>query len=266
VGVSAWAVSNAAELMLGQTFWTSIARRRMNDQVATRRDHYIVCGYGRLGQQIVQDLRARGETFVVIDFDDALEDEMLEGRIPHLLADATTDAALSEARIGFARGLVAALDTDANNVLTVLTARGLNPDVLIVARANNDLSEPKLRRAGADRVIAPSSIGGHRLALALLRPAVDDFFTRVFNFEVDQDIDVGQVTIPKSSPFHGKSIAQSGLRRVRNLTILAVRKEDGGFDLTPGPDRVILAGETLIIIGPSHDVYDLEATYGSESG
>jgi voltage-gated potassium channel len=264
VGSAAWAVSNAAEVMLGQTFWVSVQRRRNRETVMEMKDHYVVCGYGRLGRQIVRDLEARGEPFVVVDEDETLEAELIEHRIPHLLRDATLEETLVDAGVRDARGLVSALDSDANNVLTVLTARELNANLLVVSRANMESSESKLRRAGADRMVTPEAIGGHRLALALLRPAVHDFFGHVFNFGSEPDVDVGQITISKDSPFSGQTVAGCDLRRVRSVSILAIRTKAGRFDLNPDADRVIEPDETLIVIGPADAIYELEALYTAE--
>jgi voltage-gated potassium channel len=261
VGTAAWAISNAAEVMLGQTFWKSVQRRRNRDMVDEMQDHYIICGYGRLGRQILRDLRARGEPFMVVDWNEDVEEELLESNIPHIIDDASSEDSLRKAGIERARGIVAALDDDAQNVLTVLTARELNPRLLIIARAGTETLESKLLRAGADRVVTPSSIGGHRLALALLRPAVHDFFGHIFHLGAKPDVDVGQITVPEDSPFAGQTIQGCDLRRIRNVSILAIRKPDGSFDLNPGAQRTIDAGETLIFIGPAESVYDLEALY-----
>lgn len=261
VGTAAWAISNAAEVMLGQTFWVSVQRRRNRNMVDTMQDHHIICGYGPLGRQILRDLSVRGEPFIVLDWSESVEEELLEAGVPHLIADATSESTLRDAGIEEARGLVAALGDDAQNVLTVLTARELNPRLLIIARAGTEGLESKLLRAGADRVVTPSSIGGHRLALALLRPAVHDFFGRIFTLGAEPDVDVGQITVPEDSPFAGQTIEGCDLRRIRNVSILAIRKSDGLFDLNPGAQRIIEPGETLIFIGPAEAVYDLEALY-----
>ena len=264
VGTGAWAATRAVEVMLGQTLWLSVQRRRMRQSLAGLRDHYVICGHGRLGTRIERDLRARGEPFVVIDWSEQVEELFLAENIPHVIGDATHDEVLRAAGVERARGLVSALDGDANNVLTVLSARELNPDLLIVARANNEASEPKLRRAGADRVVTPDAIGGHRLALALLRPAVHDLFNEVFSFGVEIKVDVGQITIEPQSPFAGQTVAGCDLRRVRNVSILAVREPGGAFTLNPDAERIILPGETLIVIGPAEAVYDLEAMYSGD--
>jgi voltage-gated potassium channel len=264
VGVGAWAASNLVEVALGQTLWTSVQRRRMKENLSQLRDHYVVCGHGRLGTRIVRDLAARGEAFVVVDHDPRLEEQLLASQTPHLIGDATQDDVLSRVRVDRARGLVSALDSDANNVLTVLTAREMNPRLLIVARANAEHSESKLRRAGADRVVTPDDIGGHRLALALLRPAVHDLFNEIFSFGLNIAVDVGQITIPPDSPFAGQTVAGCDLRRMRNVSILAVREPRGEFALNPDASRVLRPGETMIVIGPAEAIYELEALYGEE--
>jgi voltage-gated potassium channel len=263
VGVisAAWAITNAIEVVLGQTFWVGVQRRRMSELLTDLRDHYIVCGYGRLGKQIVRDLQARGERFVIVEYGEDMEEFFLEKRIPHVMGDATHDATLEKAGIKRARGLVSALDKDANNVLTVLTAREMNPGLLIVSRANSEIIEPKLRRAGADRTVTPEAIGGHRLALALLRPAVHDLFSRLFNPGETPDVDVGQLTIEADSPFAGQTVAACDLRRLRNLTVLAIRASGGEFDLTPPADRVVSVGDTIVVIGPAKSVYEVESLY-----
>lgn len=264
VGIGAWAATNAVEVMLGQTLWLSVQKRRMKTTLAELRDHYVICGHGRLGTRIERDLRARGELFVVVDWQASREELFLGEDIPHVIGDATQDEVLRTAGVERARGLVSALDSDASNVLTVLTARGLNPGLLIVARANSESSEAKLRRAGADRVVTPDAIGGHRLALALLRPSVHDLFDEIFSFGVETSVDVGQMTIPPESPFAGQTVAGCDLRRLRNVSILAIREANGGFTLNPDAGRVIHPGETLILIGPAEAVYELEAMYSGE--
>jgi len=261
VGAVAWAFTRAFEVTLGEAFWSSVRKQRMKERISRLSGHYIVCGYGRLGRRIVQDLLARGEPCVVIDLAAETEEVLQRDQILYVRGDATRDEVMMQAGVKRARGLVSAMDTDANNVLAVLTARGLNPRLLIVARANSEGSERKLERAGADRVVTPESIGGHRLALALLRPGVHDFLNRIFSFHPDLEIDVGQINVPGDSPFAGQTVAGCDLRRVRNVSILGIQLPDGEFVLNPDPDRVIEPEQTLILIGPAEAIYELEALY-----
>jgi len=256
VGTGAWALSNGVEIVLGQKLWNSVRRRKMEERIKSLKGHYIVCGYGRTGGQIVRDLKARHVDDVVVEERLDKQEEFLEKDILHIIGDATLDEVLLDAGIKSARGLVAALDQDAGNVMVVLTARGYNPDLLIVGRATSETAESKLLRAGADRVVSPYAIGGHRLALALVQPTVHDFFHRIFNVE-DVSADIGEIFVDASSPLAGQTILDSDLRKEWNLTILAIRKEnDGEFILSPDPRRVIAPGETLIVIGDPIAIYE----------
>ena len=255
-GVTA-AVSNAAEAVLGQRLWDSLHQRRIEGMIKVMHNHYIVCGFGRMGGQVVRDLQQRGEAFVVIDLSAKNLQPLLDEQTPYLVADATQDSTLSEAGVERARGLVAALDTDADNVLTVLTARGLNQNLFIVARATGRTSEGKLLRAGANRVVSPYEIGGHRMGVALLRPSVHDFLTRIS--VGSPDMDMGQVLVTEDSRLAGQSVGGCELRSKYQVSILAVQMPGGAFTINPDPERILQAGETLIIIGPAQSIYRLEA-------
>lgn len=220
-------------------------------------NHYVVCGYGRIGRQIARDLRAREQPFVVIDLNNANEDVFLEEQINYIIGNATLDETQLEAGIKRANGFVAALDTDADNVLAVLTARELNPGLFIVARAENPTSERKLRRAGANRVVSPYDIGGHRLSLALLRPAVHDLLNQIFDAS-NQDADLGEIRVDANSRLAGQTIGRCDLRSVRNLTILAIQKPNGEFTINPSPQHEINPGEILIVVGPPDAIYYIE--------
>lgn len=264
VGAATSAISNAVEVVLGERLWFSVRQRRLEKLLLTMNNHYVVCGYGRMGQQIIRDLRARNESFVVIEAQPEMAALFLEENIPYVIGDATQDDVQLEAGIERARGFVAALDTDADNVLAVLTARGLNPDLFIVTRATHATTEKKLHRAGADRVVSPYDIGGHRVALALMRPAVHDFLNHIFDV-TQMDMDIGEIHIRPGSPLAGQTLGTCDLRQVRNLTILAIQKPDGEFTINPGPERKIRPGETLIVIGPPESIYQIEAEHDDQT-
>jgi voltage-gated potassium channel len=253
-------VGNTVEVLLGQRLWTSLQRWRMEEWLMKATNHYVVCGYGRIGQQIVRDLRARDVPFVVIEADPSQEETFLAEQITYIIGNATLDETQLEAGTDRARGFVAALDTDADNVLAVLTARGLNPDLFIVARATSPASENKLRRAGANRVVSPYDIGGHRISLALLRPAVHDLLNQIFDVS-QMDTDIGEIHVTAGSRLAGQTIGACDLRRVRNLSVLAIQGPDSAFTINPGPRHTIQVGETLIVIGPPDAIYQLEVDH-----
>jgi voltage-gated potassium channel len=259
VAVVTTAITNIASIVLGPRLWHMIREQRMNDSIATLEHHYIVCGYGRMGQQIVRDLQNRKQPFLVIENDEERRDELLEDGMYFIIGDATLDETLERAGIDGAQGLVAALNSDADNVMTVLSAREINPRLYIVARAADPQSESKLRRAGADRVVSPYIIGGHRMAVALLRPAVHDFMNQIFHVGDEANMDIGQVRVAPTSPLVGKSIAQTNLRQTRNVNILAVQLADGKLIVNPNSQHQIQPGEVLIVIGPADAIFQTEA-------
>ena len=265
VAVVTTAVTNIASIILGPRLWLMLREQRMNDLIATLDKHYIVCGYGRMGRQIVRDLQNRQQPFVVIEQSEQVYDEMLEDDIPCLMGNATLDEVLEQARVDHAEGLVAALNSDSDNVMTVLSAREINPNLFIVARAADVQSESKLRRAGANRVVSPYLIGGHRMAVALLRPAVHDFMNQIFHVGDESGMDIGQVRITAHSTLAGRTIAQTNLRQTRNVNILAIQKATGELSINPNTQYLIQSGDVLIVIGPSQAIYQTEAELDSES-
>ncbi len=261
VGVVTTTISNAIGIVLGPRLWLSIRQRNMERLLMNIDHHYIVCGYGRMGQQIIGDLQARGEPFVLVEADPERQTDLLEANLPFVIGDATADETLLEAGIERAHGLVAAVDSDADNVMIVLTARELNPKLFIVARVTSGENENKLRRAGANRVVSPYQIGGHRLALALLRPAVSDFLDRIFSFHEDMDMEIGQIYLRAGSRLAGQTIASCDLRARHNVSILAIQKPNREVIITPSPAQELDVGSTLIIIGTPETIYELEKEF-----
>ncbi|MEO5930398.1 MAG: NAD-binding protein, partial [Candidatus Kapaibacterium sp.] len=208
------------------------------------------------------DLKNRGEDFVVIELSGQTEERLLEKGYPYVIGDAEDNSVLIRAGIERARGLVAALDTDAANVLTVLSARELRADLLIVARATNENTEGTLRRAGADRVVSPDAIGGHRLALALLQPKVHDFLGKIFNIE-ELDVYIGEIVIDERSRLAGITVAGTNFKDRWNVTILAIQTTGEEFIISPDAQRVIVPGETLIVIGPLQAISRIEAEFSA---
>ena len=264
IGTATWALGNAVEIVLGQTLWLSVQRRKMEELLMRLEQHYIVCGYGRIGQQIVRDLRARHQACVVVDLSPEFEPVLTDEQIPYVVGDATQDEVLQQAGIDRARGLVAALSDDASNMLAVVTARGLNPKLLIAARATTETAQRKLQRVGADRVISPYAIGGHRLTLALLRPVVHDFLNHLFDDKEALDLDIGQVTVHPGSPLAGQTLASCEIERIDHLRVIAIHTPQGTFMINPSGQHHIQTGETLILIGPASAIYQLEAQHKTD--
>jgi voltage-gated potassium channel len=233
-------------------FGDVLNKRRNKRMIATLKDHFIVCGFGRVGRGASAELRRSGAPFVIIDRDPGRVEHAIASGMVALRADATRDETLREAGVDRAKGLVAALATDADNVFVVLSAKTLNPRLYVAARAAEEGTEDKMRRAGADTVIAPYSITGYRLAQSLLRPHVVQFLDFTSGI-VGPDVGLEQVRIGEGSEFVARSIKDTQIRRELGVIVLAVRKASGDMVFNPPAETVIAAGDYLIVMGrPEH--------------
>lgn len=257
VSTTAYAIRKAAEVFLGERLWVSLEERDVNRQLATIKDHYIVCGYGRMGREITKEFQRHGERFVVVDRDKAWRATLLEAHIPHVIGDATHDDVLLKAGIERARGLLAVVDSDPDNVLIVLSAKGLNSKIQVVARATNEEMESKFRRAGADTVTSPYVIGGQRMAFALVRPAIYNFLNMVVYSE-ELNSEMGQLTIQEGSPLLGTSLRECQLRGRWGAIVVAIVGRDGKILISPDPNLKLSLGDTLIVVGPTENIQRLE--------
>jgi voltage-gated potassium channel len=223
-------------------------RRRMDRQLADVVDHLVVCGWGRVGRAIAANLG--GGEIVVIDRDPARAD-----LVPGLVVegDATDDDVLARAGIARAKALVAALDTDADNLYVTLSARRLRPDLFIVARARVDAAAPKLLQAGADRVVNPQSIGGARMAALVNQPHVADFLDVVMH-DGSLEFRLEEVTVGEGSALAGTSIGDAHVRATTGALVLAVRQPDGSFRTNPPAGTVLQGGDVLIAIGTAEQI------------
>ena len=235
----------------------AIGKRRNKRMIDKLKDHYIICGFGRVGRGAAAELQHAGVPFVVVDsLPDRVERAMLTGMLA-VAADATRDETLHQVGIERARGLVAALATDADNLFVLLSAKGLNPKLYVAARAAEEGAEEKMRRAGADAVFAPYSITGHRLAQSLLRPHVVQFLDFTTK-DIGMDISIEQVRVSAGSEVAAKTIREMQLRRNMGVIVMAIRRRDGNMLFNPPADTAIEGGEYLIVMGKQDDLTALE--------
>jgi len=241
-------------LELGEFF----GKRRVKRMIDKLEKHYIVCGFGRVGRSAAGELQRAGVPLVVVDRNpDRVEQAIREGMLA-TLGDSTQDQTLAELGVSRAKGLIAALATDADNLFLILSAKGLNPGLKVAARANEDQSEQKLRRAGADTVFAPYRHAGHQLALSLVRPHVVQFLD-VASQDVGLDVGLEQVRVSAGSELVGKSLKQVQLRRDLGVIVLAIRKAEGKMLFNPPADAALESGDFLIAMGEHEDLRKLEA-------
>ena len=257
VGSVGFAVGTAGRLMIENRIRAVLGRRFMKS-IQKLRNHYIICGFGRMGRIICEELTEKGIPLVVLENDDEVLEEIERLGYPYMKADATIDEELVASGIARAAGLVSVVTDDAQNVFIVLTARGLNPKLTIVARSAAEESIKKLVRAGANRVISPYFLGGHRIAQAILRPTVLDFLENIIqNKEMDLVLDEKRIS-PKSELI-GTTLATSGLRKDFNIIILAIKSATGSMDFNPPFNTEIKTGDTLVILGRGEDLEKLDA-------
>jgi voltage-gated potassium channel len=234
------------------------AERRRRMAIEGLHDHFIICGYGRVGRRVGSELRAAGRPYVVLDFNPEVLAEARERRDHVIEGNGTRDEDLIAAGVGRARGLVAASDSDVDNLYITISARALNPHLLIVARASEEHAADKLRRAGAHRVVQPYSTAGKELANLVLKPEVATFLDVStsggpgFRFE--------EIVVTPDSPWTGRNIGALPLPE-GGAMIIAIRRPDGSFDATPGPDAVVDAGDVIIGVGTPDELDVLEELF-----
>jgi voltage-gated potassium channel len=255
VGTVAYALTAGAKIILEGELQEVYGRRRLEKKIQELKNHYIVCGYGRMGKIICRELREKNIKFVIVEKQPDMHQENKDLLI--FPGDATKDEVLKELGIERAKGLVTVLPTDAENLFVVLSARGLNQNLFIVARAGEEGSEKKLIRAGADKVVSPYHIGGLRIAHTVLKPAVVDFIefaTKSGNI----DLQMEEVLIKESSELVGKSLDECGIGRELGIIIVAIKKPNGEMKFNPTFKSAIKTGDTLIALGESSKLKNLE--------
>ena len=232
-------------------------RRKMEREIDRLSDHYIICGVGRVGRSAARELARKPVPFVIV--------EQNEAKAAHygndwlmLVGDATQEQVLRQVHIERARGLVAATTTDATNLYIVLTARGLNPQLKIIARASEDDAEKHLLKAGADSVVSPYLFAGQRIAQSFLRPHVVSFLDTATT-HLGMDLEIGEILVNSNSEFAGKTVGSSRIRQERGVIILAI-KRDQRMHFNPAPDDLIQPGDCLIAMGQPAQLRQLEAT------
>ena len=249
----AYTGGRAVQLILETHFFR---RRKMNKRIDELNGHYIICGFGRMGKVICEDLAHNKIPFVVIENNPKKIEELIQLGYLFIEGDATHDNMLLKAGVKRAKGLVAVISTDAQNVFTVLSAKGINPEIFVVARAIEEETESKLRRAGADRVVKPIELGGSRMVHLLLKPGVIDFIDGVARSR-EVEISLEEVSIPHNSKLVNKKLKDSPLRKDWNIIIVAIIKHDGRLIYNPNADMIIEENDKLIAIGPTDSLAKL---------
>jgi voltage-gated potassium channel len=242
-----------------------IERRRRAHMLESLRDHFILCGYGRIGRIIARQLLRQSVPFVVIERDpEAVQAAMHDGALA-VEADASREDVLRRCGIEKARGLIAAVGTDAENVYAVLSARVMRPDLFIVGRAETEDATTKLKRAGASRVVSPYEIGGMQIAQTALRPAVVDFVELATSSD-NLELAMEEITIGANSALANQSILDANLRKRFGVIVVGIQRQDLRMEFNPEPDMIIGGGDKLVVLGRPDSLRRLETEAGEHGG
>ncbi|MBI2832919.1 MAG: potassium channel protein [Acidobacteria bacterium] len=258
LGTALYAFSFTASAILEGGLQARWARRRRERMIDDLDRHFIICGYGRIGSIIVDEFRRQRVPHIVIERDSERVHNIIESGGLAVEADASREEVLTRVGIARARGLIAAVGTDAENVYTVLSARLMRPDLFIIGRAETDDSRRKLLRAGADRVISPYQIGALQMAQTALRPAVVDFVQLATSSD-NLDLMMEQVKIDGSASLANRSIVEANLRQRFGVVVIGIQRPDGRMEFNPPPDAVMQPGDSLVVLGHADSLRELEA-------
>jgi voltage-gated potassium channel len=260
VGVLAYTQSNLTALLVEGAIGHALRRRKMKKDIDKLSGHVVVAGAGGTGKHVVEELHATQTPFVVIDRSEAvlrqLSDDICEGKMLYVHGDATLDHVLVTAGIARARGVVAALTHDKDNLYVTLSARSLNAGARIVSKVVEDEAAPKIMKAGASATVNPTMIGARRLAGELIRPEVHEFMENLVR-DKDKNLRLEEVVVGPGSSFVGQQLKDTPIRRETRALVVAVRGDDRVFTYNPEPDYVIGEGTTLIVLGETDSIVKL---------
>jgi len=262
IGVSVltggFTIATFSQALLQFEFTKVFGRRRMERELSRLEGHYIVCGAGRVGRTVLRELRSHGETCVIIERDPHRAQWAIDQKIPTVVGSAASEENLKLAHIDRAKGFVAAVGTDAENLYIILTARGFRSDLKIIARASEEESTGKFLRAGASHVLSPYYFVGTRIAQLLLRPNVLDFIDAAFGKE-RLDVEIGEVRVQKGGSLAGKSLGDPLFHQQGGAIVLGIKPAEGHLVFNPAPEALIHPGDCLIVIGSDAHLKHLES-------
>ncbi|RUM37115.1 MAG: potassium channel protein [Desulfobulbus sp.] len=257
-GLVMYTLSKITEAMVEGSLRKMLERRKMDKKIARLHDHFIICGFGRIGQVISEILEDAGRPFVVIERDPEVLREIDQLGYVSVEGEAEEDEILNVAGIERASGLIAVVSTDADNLFITLTARGLNPSLFILTRSSGSKgTRTKLLRAGASKVISPYYIGARRMAQLLLRPTVTDFIDLAM-YAGELGLKLEEILVTENAVFAGKNLMESGIRKRHDIIVVAIKRGAGDMLFNPKPDTMIMPGDIMIVLGEADHITALE--------
>ncbi|MEW6209077.1 MAG: potassium channel protein [Acidobacteriota bacterium] len=257
VGTIGYAFSTALKAVVESELVSTFGKRRMFKDISKLSNHYIVCGAGRVGYRVIEEIARRGHDFVIIESNEQAADRLLARGYLVLIGDATDDDILKAAGVERAKGLVCAVSSDPDNLYITLTSRDLNKDLMIVSRANDESAIKRLQKAGANKVVSPAITGSSQMAQMLLRPAVADFIELATMTE-ELELEMEQIGISPDSPFVNCALKDTGIRSDHDVIVIAIKRADGEMIFNPSADTVIAELDALVAIGSHNSLEGLE--------
>ncbi len=254
IGIVLYAFSQAAQFILN---FDLLRRRRMEYKASQLRNHFIVCGFGRMGKVICSELSSQNLSFVIIDSNSDKINDIRESGLTYVQGDATMDETLKKANLKDAKGLVVVLSSDSDNLFVTMSARTMNPELFITSRCSVDSNTVKLKRAGADKVVNPYIAGGHKMADLLVEPALEDS-VELMTPKENLDLAIEEIKVSALKGFSGKSIRNAGLREEYGLLIAGVIEESGEVIISPGPDIMLDNNQILMLMGEKEKLKSLK--------
>lgn len=261
IGILGYTLGMVAQAMVDFQVRSILGRRKLGLKIRSLKDHYILCGYGRIGRIIAQELKSNRIPLIVIDQDEGSREALENQNIPFIIDDATSEDALAEAGIERAKGLVSVVESDADNLFITMTARGLKSDLFILSRADDEQTRNKLLRGGANRVVLPYLIGGRKMAQTIIKPVVTDFLELTVH-DKDIELKLEELLVGEGSKLNGVTLLESAIRQEMNIIIVAIRKRNGEMSFNPSSQTRIESGDTLISLGQKRDLQRLSEMLG----
>jgi len=253
VSIIAYIVGLVAETLVESEIRSIFGRKKLSKKIRSLKNHYIICGYGRIGRIICKELMRKSIPLIVIEKDEQVRRLLEHDALLYLDADATEEEVLVEAGIEKAKGLVVVVSSDPQNVYISLTARGLNPLLYILSRAEDEATEKKLIRAGANEVMLPYRLGGRRMAQAILRPTVSDFIESTIH-DHSFELNIEEVMVGENSQLNSLTLVDSGIRQEMDIIIIGIKQKDGEMLFNPSSQTKIQTGDILIAMGRNNDL------------
>lgn len=260
IGLSAVVATVVYIAGFSDVFRKEVKRRRMKHRIDTLKDHYVVAGFGRVGQQVARELANEGQDFVILEKDESILKIAKDNNWAFLVGDVALDEVLLEkARVKTAKAIIIAVGTDADVIFMAISARAIRPDIFIVARASSVEAANKLNKLGVNRVALPYQIGGYHMATMAIRPMVVDFLDLLIDNE-QEELEMEELTIDEGGFYDGKTLKDAGIIE-HNVSVLVIRRKDGKAVVNPSADEKLLGGDRLVAMGSQKNLKDMVKTF-----